>query len=114
MRYQDKNTTVILPCPVCWVATKQHRDSLDERYAYAQKVTYICATCDLSAGAIGDTSKDGYANNSKVEDHAIENWNKKANSPVIAKFTARIAELEAEAVRLKADLDNFHKFTLAR
>lgn len=64
-----------LPCPFCGGVAKRGVTSGDVRDAYADTVFYKCIGCGVSLGATGDTSKGGYANNSKIEKQALEKWN---------------------------------------
>jgi len=66
------------PCPFCGTLPEKKRTGLDERFAYADVVTYECPECGCSRSARGDTSKGGYADNSTVEKRAIERWNQRA------------------------------------
>lgn len=70
-------TDSILPCPFCGKQPKRFEYSGDERDSYADRVVYECA-CGCKKGAIGNTSKPGYADNSKVEQQAIAAWNTRA------------------------------------
>lgn len=65
-------------CPFCGSKPTIARSSLNESYAYADRVVYCCAGCGVSCGAVGDYSKPGYADNSTVEARAFEEWNKRA------------------------------------
>lgn len=69
------NKTEIKPCPFCGTQPIKTRTGLSEVYAYADKVVYNCPGCGCSRGAVGDTSKGGYADNSKVEALALDHWN---------------------------------------
>lgn len=65
----------VKPCPFCGAQPIKERVGLSEVYAYADKVTFRCQECGCARGAIGDHSKGGYADNSTVEDRALEAWN---------------------------------------
>lgn len=65
-------------CPFCGGEAKRFKEYGDERNGYADFVGYRCVGCYVSKGARGDTSKPGYADNSKIEKRAIENWNHRA------------------------------------
>lgn len=69
------NTFELKPCPFCGGTPVKRRSSGDERDGYADRVSYACPSCGCSQGAIGDTSKGGYADNSKVEEAALAKWN---------------------------------------
>lgn len=71
-------TDIIKPCPFCGAQPLKQRTGLSEVHAYADKVVYTCPKCGCSRGAIGDTSKGGYADNSTVEARALEQWNMRA------------------------------------
>lgn len=64
-----------LPCPFCGGRAKRLFESLGDRYSYAHEVTYRCMSCGASRSACGDTSKNGYADNSTVEQRALAAWN---------------------------------------
>ena len=66
------------PCPFCGTKAKLKRVSLSEIHAYADEVTIYCAGCGISMVRMGDTSKGGYANNTKVVQKAIDAWNRRA------------------------------------
>lgn len=68
------------PCPFCGGQAKSRRETLDERYAYADVVEVQCNACDASVSATGDTSKPGYADNSTTEKRAIAKWNSRVGS----------------------------------
>lgn len=70
-----------LPCPFCGGRAKREMECLDERFAYADRITYRCTCCGVKVSAMGDTSKGGYADNSKVEQRALSAWNRRAKSP---------------------------------
>lgn len=72
------NTSELKPCPFCGRTPVKRHSSGDERDGYADRVTYSCSSCGCSQGAIGDTSKGGYADNSKVDSHALARWNTRA------------------------------------
>lgn len=72
------STEQLKPCPFCGGMPTCRKVRLDERFAYAERVTYSCEPCGLSLGATGDTSKGGYADNSKVEAMALAAWNRRA------------------------------------
>lgn len=86
--------TELLPCPFCGAIAKTGRETLDERFGYADKVTVFCTKCSTSKSALGDTSKPGYADNSTVEARAVEQWNRRAP------LASRPAEVDDEALRL--------------
>lgn len=68
-------SALIKPCPFCGAQPLKQRTGLSEVHAYADKVVYTCPKCGCSRGAVGDTSKGGYADNSTVEARALEQWN---------------------------------------
>ena len=68
----------LLPCPFCGGKAKISRESLDERYGYADKVKVQCTACGVAVSAVGDTSKPGYADNSTVEKRATDAWNRRS------------------------------------
>ncbi len=72
------NVSELKPCPFCGGTPVKRRSSGDERDGYADRVSYACPSCGCSQGAIGDTSKGGYADNSKVESQALARWNTRA------------------------------------
>lgn len=82
----------LLPCPFCGARAKIGRETLDERFAYADKVTVFCIKCSTSKSALGDTSKPGYADNSTVEARAVEQWNSRAS------LASRPAEVDEEGL----------------
>lgn len=65
------------PCPFCGGSPVRESVTLDERFAYAEQITYRCAGCGCARSAKGDTSKGGYADNSTVEKRAIKAWNQR-------------------------------------
>lgn len=65
------------PCPFCGGKPERVAKRLDERFAYAIEVAYVCR-CGCRRVALGDSSKGGYADNSKVEDLALSAWNTRA------------------------------------
>ena len=86
------------PCPFCGGNAKKLRTSGDERDGYADRVHYVCTVCACSRGAVGDSSKGGYADNSKVEELALAAWNTRVNDALAAQRDeglAREAELRA-------------------
>ena len=68
----------LLPCPFCGGKALRSSETLDERYGYAKRVTYRCTGCGCERGAVGDTSRPGYADNSTVEQRARNAWNRRA------------------------------------
>lgn len=72
--------TEIKPCPFCGGRAKMHRMYGDERNGYAATVFYRCESCFVQRGATGDTSKPGYADNSKIEEKALAAWNQRTPS----------------------------------
>lgn len=64
-------------CPFCGERPTVHRISGDERDGYADKVVIKCESCGCSQFTSGDTSKGGYADNSKVEAKAAAKWNRR-------------------------------------
>lgn len=70
--------TALKNCPFCGGNAKRFTESGDERNGYADFVGYRCVGCYVSKGARGDTSKPGYADNSKIEERAIEAWNRRS------------------------------------
>lgn len=68
----------LLLCPFCGGKAKISRESLDERYGYADKVKVQCTACGVAVSAVGDTSKPGYADNSTVEKRATDAWNRRS------------------------------------
>ena len=69
----------LLSCPFCGAHPTKTKESLDERYAYADVVIYECPQCACRRSAVGDTSKPGYADNSTVEMRALAAWNRRAH-----------------------------------
>lgn len=72
------DTLVMLACPFCGTKPTKRVSYLDERFSYANLVVYACPKCGCEKGARGDTSKDGYADNSTVEKRAAIAWNTRA------------------------------------
>jgi|ERR1700712_5315183 len=72
------NKTELLPCPFCGGAAQKIRSSGDERDGYADHVSSICSGCGCRRGAVGDSRKGGYADNSQVEALALAAWNTRA------------------------------------
>lgn len=68
-------------------------EGLDERFGYANKVTIHCVSCGIRLSRMGDTSKGGYADNSRVEAVATEAWNRRATPPVSGDIAALVAWL---------------------
>ena len=64
-----------LPCPFCGGKPVTYTESGDERNAYADRRVYMCSGCGVSVYVNGDTSKPGYANNSKIGAQALAKWN---------------------------------------
>lgn len=90
----------LLPCPFCGGKPVKKTSSGDERDGYAEHVSYQCSTCGCTRGACGDSSKGGYADNSKVEATALEAWNTRAllaaPDPIVeAEESITIAQLQA-------------------
>jgi Lar family restriction alleviation protein len=81
------------PCPFCGSSPKREKETLDERFAYADRVTFRCTGCGVSISAVGDTSKPGYADNRTVEARALEAWNRRAAPQAGAELTD--AQMEA-------------------
>lgn len=79
--------TKLLPCPWCGGSPKRVFKHLSEVYAYADSVRYECRDCLSSRGAVGDTSKPGYADNSTVEERAIVAWNTRTPPEGYVKIT---------------------------
>lgn len=75
------DTEKMMPCPFCGSQPRKQRAGLSEVYAYADKVVYTCPKCGCSRGAVGDTSKGGYADNSKVDEQAKQAWNNRVPAP---------------------------------
>lgn len=69
----------LLDCPFCGHKPVKQIRAGDERDAYALTVSYVCTGCGCSQRATGDTSKPGYADNSKVEVQALVAWNTRVN-----------------------------------
>lgn len=69
------NTPKLLPCPFCGGQPSRQHSGGDERDGYAENVSYVCSGCGCSRGARGNNRKGGYADNSKVEQYALGNWN---------------------------------------
>ena len=67
------------PCPFCGGKPIKEKARLDERFGYAETVTYRCVGCGCTRSARGDDSNGGYADNTKVEKNALEAWNRRAN-----------------------------------
>jgi len=78
---EGMNSTIaqeeLKPCPFCDGAAKRSVENLDERFGYAKRVTYSCTVCGLRLSTMGDTSKPGYADNSTMEQRALEAWNRR-------------------------------------
>lgn len=75
------NKTKMLPCPFCGDMPVKLKSYGDERDGYADCVSYVCKTCGCARGARGDSSKGGYADNSGVEQKALDAWNTRAAPP---------------------------------
>lgn len=86
----------ILSC-LCGGQPKRVAVNLDERFAYAQEVTYQCRECHHRVTVRGDTSKPGYADNTGIEDRAIAAWNAYASiqTEKIADMQRRLDEFSA-------------------
>jgi len=67
-------------CPFCGGPAKKEKQHLDERFSYADQVCYGCAACGFRLCVIGNHSKGGYADNSKVEEQALARWNTRAST----------------------------------
>ena len=65
------------PCPFCGGKPRREMHSGNERNAYADCVSYVCTGCGCRQSAMGDTSKPGYADNTKIEAQALEKWNRR-------------------------------------
>lgn len=74
------SSPALKPCPLCDGAASIHKETLDERYAYANRVQVQCNACSVAISAVGDTSKPGYADNSTTEQRAIAAWNRREGS----------------------------------
>jgi len=103
----------LLPCPFCGGKPNKQRASGDERDGYADRVAYVCSGCGCAKGAKGDTSKGGYADNSKIEAQAVAAWNSRIESPEVAAMQSTIAQLE-EKLNKAIDLDFQRRETIAR
>lgn len=73
-------TITPLPCPFCGSSPRKCNEWGDERNGYADTVVYQCTGCGVQIGATGDTSKPGYADNSKIEEQALAKWNRRIES----------------------------------
>jgi Lar family restriction alleviation protein len=73
-----ESSTPLKPCPFCGGPAATRTELLDERYSYAERVFCGCPACGVSFKAVGDTSKGGYADNSKVHAQAVAGWNRRA------------------------------------
>jgi Lar family restriction alleviation protein len=94
-------TEQALPCPFCGGRSLREKTTLDERFGYADKVTYRCAGCGVSVSAAGDTSKGGYADNSAVEERALTAWNRRT----LSQSEAPAGQPEDERERFEAWAD---------
>ena len=90
----DAGAVTLLPCPFCGGHAKEFEESLDERFAYANKVTIRCSGCDVAVSAGGIIPHGGYADNSTTRERAIAAWTRRAPT----------AE-QAEAVRVAEPVD---------
>lgn len=109
------------PCPFCGKQPKRVKSSGDERNGYADRVEYVCE-CGCRKGAIGRIDKPGYADNSKVEQEALEAWNTRtqpaapvtAQEPMDELRDIRISQLSVAIEQSsKAQLENYHMATRA-
>lgn len=66
-----------LPCPFCGCSAKYSYEHGDERDGYTNRAIYTCNGCGVSVSASGDTSKGGYADNTKIEAQALAKWNRR-------------------------------------
>ena len=71
-------TITPLRCPFCGCEPKATRTSGDERDGYALRISYVCAGCGCSRGAVGESGKGWYADNSTVDLRALAAWNTRA------------------------------------
>jgi Lar family restriction alleviation protein len=76
-RKESTMSTELEPCPFCGGQAATQRETLDERYAYADVVKVQCTACGVAVSATGDTSKPGYADNSTTEKRAVAAWNRR-------------------------------------
>lgn len=72
------NKTITLACPFCGGEPKVTRTAGDERDGYALRISYVCKGCGCSRGAVGESGKGGYADNSAVDLRALAAWNTRA------------------------------------
>ncbi len=66
------------PCPFCRGAAGMETQNGDERESYADTVTCYCTSCGASIKRRGDSSKRGYADNSRVHAETAAAWNRRA------------------------------------
>jgi len=71
--------TELLPCPLDNGRAVLSVRADDERNAYCEHATVACTTCGCSVTRSGDTSKGGYADNSRVKADAIAAWNRRSS-----------------------------------
>lgn len=64
-------------CPFCGEHATISVRSGDERDGYCDTHTITCSGCGCRISASGDTSKGGYADNSKVRSNLLTKWNKR-------------------------------------
>lgn len=69
------NQIELKSCPFCGGKPLRKLVNLGEVYSYADKVVYTCGGCRVTRGAMGNTDKGGYADNSTVEERALKAWN---------------------------------------
>lgn len=64
------------PCPLCNSNNiKCSTRTGNEQIGYADTVTIACDDCGCNISRRGDTSKGGYADNSKCKREALNAWN---------------------------------------
>lgn len=69
--------TDLKPCPFCGGTPVKKVEHLYEVWSYADRITYYCPSCGRILPTEGDRSRDGYADNSTVEERALLRWNRR-------------------------------------
>ncbi|NML34886.1 Lar family restriction alleviation protein [Paraburkholderia antibiotica] len=94
-------------CPFCGGHANLYKEGLDERFAYADRITYRCSGCGASVSAMGIIPHGGYADNSTVEKRALDAWNRRAPTPAVQADATIAAGGPQEPIYVRAtDLDS--------
>ena len=70
---------VIKSCPFCGGTPTKHCEALGEHCNYANEITYRCACgCSMATRSVAPGGR-GYADNSRIDEQALDAWNRRFN-----------------------------------